>query len=497
MRDVVRVELHPAGVAFSVERGAPLRNALSAHGLEFPCSGRERCGGCRIRTISGLAAITPDDSAFFSEADLAAGWRLGCHLCAGESLTLEVDQWKPTILGDDTAGPARNTTGLGVAVDLGTTTVVAQLLDLQTGQVLGVQSNLNPQAAYGSDIMSRMENAMHGADLTAPIRSCVGAMIRDLAEGRASQIAEVVLVGNTVMHHLFCGLDVAPLSHVPFQSSSSGEQQLSPLILGWNLSPEAKVRFLSAIGGFVGSDILAGIVAVGLNRGPQLRALIDLGTNGEIAIGNETGILCASTAAGTAFEAGNISMGMRAVTGAISHVSLRGKELCCSVIGDTEPCGLCGSGLVDAVACLLEGQEIRASGRFSQKAPALSIAGEVRLTQRDVRELQLAKGAIAAGVRILLDRWGAVGNYVSAQSAIRIGLLAFDAKRIHAAGNTALRGAKTLLTQRYEDVLRICRHVSLASDPRFQETFAESLAFPELPSSEQSPVQRLVREMAG
>jgi uncharacterized 2Fe-2S/4Fe-4S cluster protein (DUF4445 family) len=292
------------------------------------------------------------------------------------------------------------------------------------------------------------------------------------------------------MHHLFCGLDVEPHSHGPFCSLQLREQFFCAEDLGWNPSP-TQVHFLPCIGGFVGSDILAGIVAVGLDHGPELRALIDLGTNGEIAVGNEKRILCASTAAGTAFEAGNISMGMRAATGAISQVSLTKGELRCSVIGDVAARGLCGSGLVDAVACLLDRGDILDSGRFAVRQGAITISDPVRLTQADVRQLQLAKGAIAAGLQILLDGIGATardlktiylsgafGNYVTVRSALRIGLLPVEPSVVHPAGNTALRGAKLLLSDNYAHALSRCEHISLASHAGFQDIFAENMTFP-------------------
>jgi uncharacterized 2Fe-2S/4Fe-4S cluster protein (DUF4445 family) len=508
MSDSVQLDLEPAGISCSVKRGAGLREILSGYGVEFPCGGPERCGGCRVRLLRGAAVITAEDAAVFSKQEIEDGWRLACHLRADVPLAIEVGQWDATILADDDTCPATDCEGLGIAIDLGTTTVVAQLLDLRSGGVLGVRSLLNPQAAYGSDIMSRIECALRGANLTRLIREDLGNVVRELAGGKASELREVVLVGNTVMHHLFCGLDVEPLSHVPFRSPHAGEQCFRPEDLGWNISSVTNVRFLPAIGGFVGSDILAGIVSVGLHRGRRLRALVDLGTNGEIALGNESRILCASTAAGAAFEAGNISTGMRAATGAISHVTLQNGQLSCSVIGDTAPRGLCGSGLVDAVACFLRRGDILPSGRFARRTPALAIAGTVTLTQPDVRELQLAKGAIAAGLRILLDHWGArsdeldavflsgaFGNYVSVKSAARIGLLPVESARIHPSGNTALRGAKLLLTRDYTDAIRACEHVSLAADAKFQDMFAENLVFPEASDPDPQGQQVLARAL--
>ena len=401
--------------------------------------------------------------------------------------------------------------GLGIAIDLGTTTIAAQLLDLASGSVLAVETLLNPQAIFGSDVMSRIRAVLEGEDLTTPIRAALGQLVARLAAGRESRIAEVLLVGNTVMHHLFSGLSVEPLAHVPFQSPHLGEQRFTPADLAWNLPPACAIRFARCIGGFVGADILAGIVAAGIANGaalppqqaksglagdPALSALVDLGTNGEIAIGNRNGIVCASTAAGPAFEAGAIRMGMRAVTGAVAYVALDHGALRATVIGNVAPRGICGSGVVDAVAAGLRSGAILASGRVANGSKLFPVAPPVVLYQSDIRELQLAKGAIAAGFRLLLKRLGvsarslqsihlagAFGNYVQIESAIGIGLIEAPHALVHAAGNTALRGAKMLLLADREPQLPPIEHVSLASDPAFQDEFANCMAFPEQPTS--------------
>ena len=250
--------------------------------------------------------------------------------------------------------------GLGVAVDLGTTTLVTQLLDLSTGRVLAVRTALNSQARFGADVMSRVQFgvAKGGAQqLRDLIRQQIGSLIEQLvfaAQVPEGEITDVVVVGNTVMHHLFCGLDVEPLSRYPFESEQLGLQTFRAGDLGWKLSGEARVRFLPCLGGFVGSDILAGILATNLSEREDLNGLVDLGTNGEIVIGNRQRLLCASTAAGPAFEGARISMGMRAATGAISEVRVEDHTVNCRVLGNVPPQGLCGSGLVDAVAAGLE-----------------------------------------------------------------------------------------------------------------------------------------------
>jgi len=247
-------------------------------------------------------------------------------------------------------------------------------------------------------------------------------------------------------------------------------------------------QVLPCLGGFVGSDILAGILATGMDQSEALVGLVDLGTNGEIVFGNRERMVCASAAAGPAFEAGRITAGMRAITGAIAAVRKGPAGPECHVLGDVPPRGICGSGLVDAVAVGLDMGVIASSGRLAHN---WTLAPTVSLAQSDVRELQLAKAAIAAGIRILLRRWGATpkdvtrlhlagafGNYVNPASARRIGLFGFPTELVSPAGNTALAGAKLALLGDFAGLREKVEHVSLAEDPDFQEIFVEEMPFP-------------------
>lgn len=494
--ETVSIRLEPLSTTIEVPRNGSLMSALSVHGVEFPCGGTGICGGCRARIVTGELPVTVQDAAVFSAGELGDGWRLACQARAASPLILECGQWKMDVLTDDSGLSPTGRSGLGIAVDLGTTTIAAQLIDMVTGNVLAVETSLNPQAAHGSDVMSRIQAALSGADLTTVVRSAMQQIIAKLACGREEEVVDVILVGNTVMHHLFCGLDVAPLSHVPFKSPRSGRQSFDSGELGWRLSRHCRVRFERCLGGFVGSDILAGIVAVGIPTSEDLVALIDLGTNGEIAIGNRDGVICASTAAGPAFEAGSICMGMRAATGAISRVWLSHEKICADVIGDVDARGICGSGLVDAVAVGLQSGRILPSGRIAGQTKLFPLKDPVVLHQSDIRELQLAKGAIASGFRLLLRRLGAsvdhlesiylagaFGNYVQIESAIGIGLIEAPKQRIRAAGNTALRGAKILLLSDVEPYVPSIEHVSLAADPDFQDEFSSCMTFPEVASA--------------
>ena len=490
MTDTVTIRLIPLDVTFAAERGSLLRSSLAAHGVEFPCGGARACGGCGVRVLNGSPAATAWDRDVFSRAEFADGWRLACRMRAETDLLLDVGGVAAPILADDSTIAGGKRQGLGIAIDVGSTTIAAQLIDRASGSILGVRTGLNPQMAHGADVMSRVSFALGSRDLTDAIRRFLGDMVGDLAAGR--EIAEIVLVGNTVMHHLFADLDVEPLSHVPFASPSLGERSFHAADLGWPLSDATPIRFLPCLGGFVGSDILAGVVAVDLCRDGALRALVDLGTNGEIALGNRDRVLVASTAAGTAFEAGCIHNGMRAANGAIAHVTAnKDGRLDCEVIGGGSPQGICGSGLVDAVACGLALGCILPSGKIVDGSRIFPVAGEIALRQADVRELQLAKGAIAAGLRILLKHWGAsmadiqtlylagaFGSYLEFDSARRIGLLECPSQVITIAGNTALRGAKQILAGKAPPVGTVIRHVMLAANADFEELFVSCMGFP-------------------
>lgn len=493
----VHVRLEPRGLVLEVPRGAELSDPLAALGVELPCGGRGECGGCRVRVLEGQVPATPDDLEVLGRERVAAGWRLACRAAATD-VVLEVEEWRHPILGDETAFPFTPRDGLGIAVDVGTTTVVAQLVDLASGAVLGVEAALNAQARHGSDLMSRVEAAIAGAPLGEAVRRQVGGLVEALlSQGSAGRgpLVRVVLVGNTAMHHLFGGLDVAPLAAYPFETPRPGSLSWQGRELGWDRAGGAEVVFLPCLGGFVGSDVLAGVRATSLDRAERPSALLDLGTNGEIVVGTAERLHCASAAAGPAFEGARISCGMRAAPGAITAVDVVDGRLAPRVLGGGAARGICGSGLVDAVARGLETGRIEPSGRLAGGRAALEVGGGVTLTQRDVRELQLAKGALAVGLRLLASRAGvrpgglarlslagAFGNFVGREGARRIGLFETPLDRVAAAGNAALLGAKLALFDddvEQEKLRRRVVHVPLASEPGFADAFAEAMVFPE------------------
>jgi uncharacterized 2Fe-2S/4Fe-4S cluster protein (DUF4445 family) len=284
---------------------------------------------------------------------------------------------------------------------------------------------------------------------------------------------------------------VNSLSFYPFHSPSLGIQKFNSNELNWDLSETAKIQFYPSIGSFVGSDILAGIAATKMAENEKYSVLIDLGTNGEIVVGNRHKIICASTAAGPAFEGAKISQGMRATTGAISSVIIENGKLKNHVIGNGPAKGICGSGLIDILALLLEQEQIGMFGEINSGEEKIEITKGVYLTQQDIREFQLAKAAIAAGIQILLNQLkitydeidqvfiaGGFGNFLTIQHVIRTGLIECPEEKIKKLGNTALIGAKMFLFENSDftqKILKKTTHINLEADPTFQDVYIDKM----------------------
>ena len=490
----VTIRLHPLGKELTVTRGTSLIDVLHEFGVEFPCGGKGSCGKCKVKLLQGEILPDLEHTKKLKELGLSSEWRLACMSRAEGDLVLEVGQYEAMIQADETLFSFESREGYGVAVDLGTTTLVAQLVDLSTAKVLAVETAMNPQRRWGSDLISRLESALAGKapELTRLIREEIGGMLMKLISGRKISIDRVVLVGNTVMQHFFAGSDIRPLSFYPFESPELDSKSFTASELEWNMDCK-HISFYPSIGSFVGSDILAGIHATGMWRRKEYSVLVDLGTNGEIVVGNSERLLCASTAAGPAFEGAKISMGMLATTGAISSVSDREEGLICSVIGNVAASGICGSGLIDAVAVLLERGELGDFGEIISGDEAVELTKEVTLTAKDIQEFLLAKAAIAVGLTILIRKLeitaeeivhiyiaGAFGNYINLEKMVRTGMMDFPLDRFRKLGNSALIGAKMFLFSEWDipdEILALSRHVSLESEKDFQDIFVNGLTF--------------------
>lgn len=420
----------------------------------------------------------------------------------------------------------------GIAFDLGTTTVVATLLDLATGTPAAVRSMLNKQQPFGADVITRISATMLDpaalgrltglardtlAELTAEV--CAEAAVDPLT------VYEVALAGNATMTQLALGIDPEPLGVAPFVMATRAMPEVLAADLGVPVHPRARAYVHPALGAYVGGDIIAGMLAAGMDRDRRLRLFVDVGTNCEIVLGDGRRLLATAAPAGPAFEGAAIRCGMRATDGAIEVVKITGEDVRLQVIGDAEPAGLCGSGLVDAVAALVDVGLLDASGRLAERADAArrlpglaqrvcligaervfvlhwagepgDLTGAVYLSQRDVRELQFAKAAIATGWRLLVEELGVTvgdiqqvllagsfGSYLSPASAVRIGLVPdISVLRIVSAGNVAGEGAKMTLLSRREraevsTLLEEVRYVELSDRRDFNDRFIEQLAFP-------------------
>ncbi|MFO7935149.1 MAG: ASKHA domain-containing protein [Bacteroidales bacterium] len=491
---MVTIRLEPPGKIIRVRKGSPLKDALHEYGVEFPCGGKGTCGKCRVKLLSGEIRTDEFHRKRLQEFGLGENWRLACLSRCESDMVLEVDQYETLIQADETPFDFVPRKGLGIAVDLGTTTLVAQLLDLQNGRILAVEKSLNPQQKYGSDLVSRLDAVLSGnaPDMTCMIRKKIGEMIDLMTRGKDERIDRIVLVGNTVMQHFFCGLDIRPLSFFPFESPDLGEKKFLPGELGWKVR-SGEVYFYPSIGSFVGSDILAGIMATGLHGEETYSMLIDLGTNGEIVMGNRDRLLCASTAAGPAFEGARISMGMQATTGAISSVETAAEGWKVRVIGNGRPRGICGSGLIDAVAVLLDRGVIDEYGQILTGEDQVVLADPVVVTQKDIYEFQLAKAAIATGTEILMKKLdirpdqignvyiaGAFGSYINMENVTGTGMLSFRTDRVRKLGNSSLMGARMFLFPDLSltgNILRITSHVNLESEDCFQDLFVDHMRF--------------------
>ena len=493
MNKTVAINLQPIGKTVTVNRGTPLIDVLHEFGVEFPCGGKGICGSCKIKLLKGELPVDPIQQKKMDKLKLGGEWRLACFCSAETDLTLEITQFENIILADNSTFTFKPLQGFGVAVDLGTTTIVAQLVNLENGHVLESVSEINPQTKYGGDLISRIQHCLDGKqeELQQAIRLKIGKMISTMLSNHQVEVVEVVLVGNTVMHHIFSGLSVSPLSFYPFHSPFLELQKFSSAALKWNLPENAGIKFSPSIGSFVGSDILAGIAATRMAENEKYSVLIDLGTNGEIVIGNRERIVCASTAAGPAFEGAKISQGMRATTGAISSVEFENNKLNIHVIGNVQAKGICGSGLIDVIAMLLNREEIGLFGEINSGADSVQLTKNVSLLQQDIREFQLAKAAIATGVQVLMNRLnisfadiehvyiaGGFGNFLNIRNVIRTGLIECEAEKIIKFGNTALIGAKMFLFKNEDflaNILAKTSHINLESDPDFQDIYIEKM----------------------
>ena len=452
-----------------------------------------------------------------------------CRRCNHAEHIDEVNNRKAKLFVFPEDFAADTVAGKGVAFDIGTTTVAGMLWDMQRGKLLAANAVTNPQNEYGMDVISRIaycgKSSKKLKELKDKIIECLNGLIKKMcSESGCSpdEIIRVTICGNTTMSHIAAGFSPESLAVAPFIPAYSGMLQIKAIEAGLVLAPSADMLFLPNIAGHVGGDITAGAVAARVLEQETLTLFIDIGTNGEMVLSDGNTAYACSTAAGPAFEGASIEYGMRAARGAIEKVWIENGNVFFRTIGEAKAQGICGSGLIDAIAQMLDAGLINKKGRlisaetaiknglpeelaarltdFEGKRAFVLAAGEagenIVVTQNDIREVQLAKGAVAAGVGIMLDRVGknvedidriivagAFGSYIDKASAVRIGLLPqTELSKIVSAGNAA--GAGVLMALASEAELKTAkqlpqkiRHIDLAAEKSFQKTYMKNMLF--------------------
>lgn len=500
------------GKIFEAEKGTNLGELLANERLmEMPCGGNGRCGKCRVIAAGKLNAVSETERMVLTEKEIAGGIRLACRtliegdcVCSCFDSTFSSEKEAAQILGIDegnSMGILKNPAykAYGAAIDIGSTTLAACLYS-KDGKLLAETGCLNPQSVWGADVVSRIGASVAGAGMAIAETSCgsVCRLLCKLAEKAgisSSEVDGVVITGNTAMLYLLTNTPADALSHAPFDAERLFGEEVTAEKLGINaLLPETKIYFPPCKSAFIGADIITALLDSEICENNSAGLLVDIGTNGEMALFNNGRILFCSTAAGPAFEGAGLSMGMGGKNGAVDHVQLCDGKFCAHVIGGETPLGICGSGVIDAVACLLESGALDETGLL-ENDPAV-IVPPVVITQKDIRMVQLAKSAIRAGLNTLLHYSkvdcgkvedfavaGGFGSYLNTESAGRIGLLPTELlPRTRIIGNAALRGAVKLLLDKSRrgdcmDLIKNSDVVDLSANPFFTEAYMEEMMF--------------------
>lgn len=519
----------PQNIVLEVEEGTTLLQAEQTAGLEpdAPCGGKGTCGKCKVNITEGerqgivLACQTPVDCDM--KVDTLYQEKVQRILTDGLSRQVSVDpgvEWPDK----DETRPFYL-----MAFDIGTTTIVGYLLDGRTGKEVGLASTMNPQHQFGADVIARSNYVLEhgGEEMKKVVRKALDQLIGQAcreAGVQREEILQVSVVGNTCMHHLFLGISPKSLVLAPYVPAVKDGMILEAEECGLHIAKGGTLLLLPNIAGFVGGDTVGCMLSVAFDQLEDMTLMIDIGTNGELVMGNRDKMVTTSTAAGPAFEGAKIECGMRGARGAISHVNVRDGKLELEVIEDAKPVGICGSGLIDGIAFMIRHGILDSygglcdpedlTGEFEKslawrlkerdgKPVFVLVPGEetasgedIYISQKDIREVQLAKGAIAAGIRIMAEKLsikpedirqvylaGAFGNYMDAANACEIGLIPYALKeRITPIGNAAGEGSKLAVVNRgeYDYACRLAREaefIELATEKDFQDIFVDELEF--------------------
>lgn len=491
--------------------------------ISAACGGKGKCGKCKVQMTVGATEITEADHQCLTEEELERGWRLACLSFPKEDCCLVIysdDESEFEVVAEhqeDEKADISKEEGYDIGIDIGTTTIAIELVGRSSGQVLHTVTTINRQRAFGADVISRIQASNDGQKeaLKESIRKDLYEGIKHLiteSGAQAEKISQIIIAGNTTMGHLLMGYSCETLGVYPFTpvnittitssfAEMFAEQQQADDEGAVSLN--AKVVLLPGISTYVGADISSGMLVCDFDKIEKPCLLIDLGTNGEMAIGNKDRILVTSTAAGPAFEGGNISCGMGSVPGAICKVSMENGAVQVQTIGEKQPIGLCGTGVIETVCELVKEELIDETGMLDEDyfddgfELAKTPEGEpIVFTQKDVREIQLAKSAVRAGVETLLKRYGVTyeeidrvflaggfGYKIDLEKTIGIGMLPEEFReKTMAIGNSSLGGTVLCLTQpeakeRIERIVALSEEVELSSDKDFNNFYTEYMFF--------------------
>jgi len=478
-------------------------------GIYAPCGGAGTCGKCKITARGALSEPESSELSRLTKDEIERGVRLACRAKINGDFSVVVEDAKMSIETDGLSvrfEPDKNDSGegLGAAVDVGTTTVAVYVCDLKSGEVLMTSSFKNPQSPYGADVISRMDKIISSGDVLIKqkdlIINAINSAIAEICAKLYKSIKDIkscVICGNTVMEHIACGIDPSPIARAPFTAPTLfNHAYYDAKTLGLDISEEAKCLFAPCVASYVGGDIICGAVASGFDKSDGAVVFIDVGTNGEIGLISDGKMYFCSAAAGPAFEGANIDCGMAGVDGAISSVKLcENGDIALKMVGDAAPRGICGSGLIDAVAIMLDAGVIDETGAF-EDGTKFDLAENVYVSEKDVRQVQLAKAAICAGILTLMNEAkigcgdvsrvvlaGGFGSHINADSARRIGMIPKEmtAETVFA-GNTAGMGAVALLLsdearKRAGMIAVNSVYVELSASAFFMESYIDQMGF--------------------
>lgn len=491
------------------ENGVSVMDILRSNGifLDAPCGGHGRCGKCIVKVTGSLEPMSFSEKELLSPELLNQGFRLACFAKAAGDITVSLPTDKLKSNADTYSNYNKKSNKIGIAVDLGTTTIAITYFDIESGNKVETQSFLNPQRQYGADVISRIEACINigTKKLKDTLILETNKNINIFCEKYSipkEQIVKSVFAGNTVMQHILAGISPEGMASYPFTPKTLFDTEIKSKNLGLDINSEAAIYFPPCVSAFVGGDITAGMLACSFDKLNEPSLFVDIGTNGEMALLSDKGIICSSTAAGPAFEGAHIACGTGSIPGAICKVFEKNKKPLYETIGNIAPRGICGSGLIDAIAVLLDLNLIDETGalnnnQFNDKDEAVfNFNKNIFIAQHDIREIQLAKSAIVSGVETLLNYAelspndiknvfiaGGFGSNINVKSACRIGLLPKQFENTSkAVGNTSLNGASMLLLEdknkyRITDLVKRCHSIDFSKNSYFGHRFIDNMLF--------------------